>query len=415
MAGLHSLFGPSSAHRIATCPASLLRTKDLPDTPSFEAVEGTVAHAIHEHVLLTGEDPHALVGAEPRALMSENDLSAAEWALLEGFVVPIEMAHYVQESVDWCLELPGQHFVEQRLSIDRWTPIPKQFGTADHIALSFEQRTLWVTDLKYGKGVQVFAERNPQLALYALATLAEFECFGTIDKVFIRVSQPRLDHRDVWETTPAELYEIGAYLLKRFTLALEPDAPFNPEKHACQFCKLKPTCPGLYERTWEIAQGWFDTLDGETTDPKIDGTWPLSTPSPHLICNEHLATLLDHADMIVGFLEDVKKHAMGLLWQGDTVPGYKIVQGRSNRAWTDAEAARQFAEARGVTWYKPREIISPAQAEEQLPKSAHKELAKWTRKPPGKPTLVPLTDKRPEFTPASADDMFDVLPDSNDL
>lgn len=415
MAGRHAFFAPSSAHRVATCPASLLQTKDLPDTPSFEAVEGTVAHAIHEEVLTRGVFATEFVGRRPQDFIPRDDLSDAEWALLEGFTVSQEMAHYVQESADWCDALPGRHFIEQRLSISRWTPLPDQFGTSDHTALDFAERTIFVSDLKFGKGVKVFAERNYQLVLYALGVLDEFSIFGEIDKVFICVSQPRLDHRDVWETTPAELYEIGAYLRERFTLALKPDAPFGPEKHACQFCKLKPTCPALYQRTLELVHGMFDDLDAEIVAPNTDGDWPISTPDTRGLTSEQVATLIDHADLVSDFIQSAKDHAMHLLLHSVDVPRWKVVEGRSHRQWANVPEARKFCEARAIDFYKPPSPISPAEAESQMPASEKRKLAPLVHKPKGKPTLAPETDKRPAFTPATVEGMFDDLTGSEDL
>lgn len=415
MSGQHATFAPSSAHRIATCPASLLRTKDLPDRPSFEAVEGTVAHALHELALKHGIDPATYVGRRADYILLPNELTPDEWALLEGWTVPAEMPGYVTESVDWCRECPGEHFVEQRLRIDPWTPIPDQYGTSDHVAVDFVGRSLWVTDLKYGKGVQVFAERNLQAVCYALGALDEFEVFGGIDRVYIRISQPRLDHRDTWETTPAELREIGTWLRDRFTLALKPDAPFNPEKHACQFCKLKPTCPALYQRTLELAHGMFDDLDAEIVTPNADGDWPISTPDPRGLTSEQIASLVDHADLVTDFIQAAKDHAMHLLLHSVDVPRWKVVEGRSHRQWRDVPEARKFCEARAIDFYKPPSPISPAEAESQMPASERKKLAPLVHKPKGKPTLAPVSDKRPAFTPATSDGMFDDLTGSDDL
>lgn len=414
MSGQHAVFAPSSAHRIATCPASLLRTKDLPDRPSFEAVEGTVAHALHALVLTHGVDPATYVGRRADYILLPNELTPDEWALLDGWTVPAEMATYVRDSADWCLEMRGYKFVEQRLSVSRWTPIPDQFGTSDFVALDLDAGALDICDLKYGKGVQVFAERNPQLVMYALGALDEFECMGAIGQVRIHVSQPRLDHRDTWETTPAELREIGEWLRDRFTLALKPDAPFNPEKHACQFCKLKPTCPGLYDRTLSLANGWFDDLTCEIAKPDIDRTWPLSMPDPRALNSEYLSRVLEEADMIEGFLEAVRAHATHLLLHSQDVPGWKIVEGRSNRQWRDAEAAKAWLEKHAVDPHKPAQIISPAEAEKALPKALRTELAPLVVKPTGKPTLAPVSDRRPAFTPATADGMFEVVPATDD-
>jgi hypothetical protein len=409
MAGSHAFFSPSSADRIVSCPASLLQTKDLPDTPSFEAVEGTVAHFIHEACLTQNVLASVFVGVRADVLLPTDHLSEAEWALIKDFVVTAEMAEYVQESVDYCRSLPGRHFIEQRLSIDPWTPIPGQFGTSDFIAADFEGRTLYCVDLKYGRGVKVYAENNAQLALYALGALHDLEPYGEFEHIVICVSQPRLDHRDEWRLEVRDLYAFGALIASRFTQALEPDAPFGPSEKACKFCKLKPTCPALYARALELAQGMFDNLEAEITTPDTERTWPLSAPAVKPLGPKHLAAVLANASLLRGFLDEVEGHATHTLMQGQDVPGYKLVEGRSNRKWKDLEAARALLEKHQVAFYHEPDPISPAEAEKNLPKAVRPELAPLVVKPAGKPTLAPVTDKRPVFTPTTAAEMFDAV------
>jgi hypothetical protein len=405
MAGSHALFSPSSADRISTCPASLLHTQGLPDSPSFEAVEGTVAHALHEMCLTQGFVAETFIGVAANVLMPTDALSPAEWALIPDLLVSAEMAAAVQESVDWCRAVPGRHFVEQRLSIDPWTPVPQQFGTSDFVAVDYASRTLTIVDLKYGRGVRVNAFENAQLMLYALGALNEFEMFGDLDIVSIRVSQPRLDHRDEWITSAAELLAHGERLKARFALALNPDAPFYPADKACKFCKAKATCPALYARTLELANGMFDNLN-ETASPVIDGTWPISAHDAKKLAPEHLAKALEAAPLVRGFLDAVESHAMALLLHGQDVSGYKLVEGRSFRRWADVDAARILLTEHGIDFFKDPEPISPADAEKKLPKAERARLAPLVSKPAGKPTLAPVSDKRPAFTPATASEMF---------
>lgn len=406
MAGTHALFSPSSADRISKCPASLLRTKDLPDSPSWEAVEGTIAHAIHEYGLLHPQwGISRFDGMTPQEFMLAVELRSEEWAVIPAdWKVPVEMLEYVQRSMDWCLELDGEHYVEQRLSISKYTPIGEQFGTCDHLCVS--GRTLYVSDLKYGRGVKVYAERNPQLCLYALGALEEHDWLHAFDRVVIRVSQPRLDHFDVWETTPDELRYIGAYLKQRFTLALEPDAPFGPDEKACQFCKLKPTCPALYQRALELSHGWFENLaEPEITVPNTKPDFPLSTPDPHALTTEQLALVLDNADMIRNFIDAAEAHALYMLLHGRPVPNRKVVEGRSVRKIANVSGYENHLRENGVEPFKPQELIGVSEAEKQLRGPAKKELSAFLIKPPGKPTLAHISDKREPYT-LTADQMF---------
>ena len=410
MSGKHAFFAPSSAHRVVHCPASLLRTKDLPDSVSFAAVEGTIAHWIHEYCLKMGVKAERFEGMRPRAFMDASDLDLAEWALVkdtrglqdDDFRVDAEMVSAVQDSVDWCLEIDGDHFIEQRVNISEYTPIPDQSGTCDHAVID-RDGVLWITDLKFGTGVQVFAKDNHQLALYALGFIEEHDWVYNFDRVVIRVSQPRLKHRDVWETTAKELREFGYFMKARFALALKPDAPFGPEEHACKFCKLKPTCPALYEVARAAAQGWFDDLTQPSPQPGTD--WPLGPPDAERITPEHLALVLANADLLVGYLEAVKRHAMRRLMHSEPVPGWKIVEGRSNRRIKDVAGYETHLFDNDIDPHKPRELITITEAEKKLKGSAKKALSQFTEKPPGKPTLAPESDPRLPYS-LTADVMF---------
>ena len=430
MSGAHASFAPSSAHRVATCPASLLQTKDLPDNVSFEAVEGTVAHYIHEQCLLHKIPASNFTGMSPHQFMDREELTNDEWSLLpwsrlgadNDFLVTDEMAAYVQESVDFCAGHGGEQFIEQRVNISRYTPIDDQFGTCDFAAIT-EDDVLHIIDLKYGKGVKVFAERNLQLVMYALGFIEEHDLFYSFDRVCITISQPRLDHRDTWETTADELRSIGRGLLERFTLALKPDAPFGPEEHACKFCKLKPVCPALAERAKQLALTMFDEIKEDIALPAPERDWPLSAHDVKPMTPTQLAVILDNAKLIQGFLTAAEAHAVHLLMHDTDVPGYKLVEGRSNRAWGgDDEEIVSFLETAGVEdTRKPAPVISVADAEKALKKlKAFKNeeisarFAALVTKPKGKPTLAPVSDKREAYS-LKAGDMFDAVDENDNL
>lgn len=428
MAGRHATYAPSAGYRIATCPGSLLATKDLPDTSSFEAVEGTVAHAVHEHVLNAvqggGRFPRAdsadyFISWQGTKLMEPGELTEEEEAIAREIFVDTEMANYVQESVDWCLELQGEHFIEQRVDISWITPLEDQFGTCDHAVITMEDGRckLVITDLKYGKGVKVFAEENIQLAMYALGFLNKYEWLYNFDEVVIRVSQPRLDHKDEWNTTVTRLYEIAEWLKERFTLALQPNAPFGPDEHACKFCRLKPTCPALAERTRQLAHGMFKNLDEEEiTNPDPDGEWPLSTPSVKPMSPEQLAVVLNNAKLVTDFLSSVETRAVDLLMHNEQVPGYKLVEGRSNRRWRNDEAAERFLLSEGIPEEElyTQKFVSVAEAEKKLDKAGKEVLALHVQKPRGKPTLAIESDKREPYS-LTVSDMFDDMDENQGL
>lgn len=405
MSGTHARFSPSSAERIFTCPASLLLSEGKPDTVNWYAVEGTIGHAIHEYGLLHPDwGISRFNGMFPNEFMQPTEMHPDEWAVVpEDWRVDRAFLDAIQKSIDYCLEYDGEHYVEQRVNISKYTPLPDQFGTCDHACIT-SNGTLVITDLKMGTGVKVIAEQNKQLALYALGFLEEHDWLHAFDRVIIRVSQPRLDHFDVWETTADELRVLGAKMRERFTLALQPDAPFGPSEKACQFCKVKATCPALYRRALETAQGWFDDLT-QPVEASTTGDWPISTADSRMMTVEHMRIVLDNAKMLRGFIDEVEAHALHLALHGTTVPGYKVVEGRSVRIISNVAGYETFLRENKVEPFKPAELIGVTEAEKALKGAAKKELSAFLTKPRGKPTLAHESDKREPYT-LTAESMF---------
>jgi Protein of unknown function (DUF2800) len=213
---MHARFAPSSAQRVIDCPASLKLNETEPDRAGIDAAHGTSAHFIGElcltnkvkvehyagcrvGVMLDGET-YFVHGRKPAPAEGEG------WA----FEVDDEMVANVQEYVDWCNDVPGDKYVECRVNISHWCPEDGQFGTSDHISIA--GRVMYVTDLKYGKGVKVYAENNPQAILYALGALFAYDPFEEVEEIHIRICQPRLDHKDVWIVSREELLRWGDYI-----------------------------------------------------------------------------------------------------------------------------------------------------------------------------------------------------------
>lgn len=415
MSGQHASFSPSSAHRVVTCPASYRASLGLPDSANWAAVEGTIAHYIHEQCLAHGASPEQFVGMHASEFVPREEMHESEWAVVpQDYSWTQKDAEKLQESIDRCLEVEGYRLVEQRVSISNYTPISGQFGTSDHIAIdSRGKAVLYVDDLKWGVGVKVYAERNHQAALYALGVIDELECLFDFDEVVVRIMQPRLDHFDVWRTSVCELREMGVQIKERFTLALQPDAPYNPDEKACQFCKAKATCPALSQRAQEVALGMFDDLDAEITAPAMRD-WPISAPDHDAMTPEQMASVLANRNLVIGFFDALEKRAVHMLMHGQQVPGYKLVEGRSVRVVKDAQGYETYLRENGVEPYRPRELIGLTDAEKGLKTKAKKAgLAAFVEKPRGKPTLATEGDKREAYT-ATSDDMFDVVSASDE-
>jgi hypothetical protein len=426
MAGTHASFSPSSSHRIITCPASYLACAGLLDTASWPAVEGTIAHYIHEQCLNSSHmEAEAFVGMRPIQFMDPTEMSEQEWSLVPdtrgvpdsdgkdpSYYWTDEDAEMLQRSIDWCRSIKGTHYVEVRVNISRYTPIPDQFGTADHFVIQ-DDGTLVITDLKWGKGVKVYAHKNYQAILYALGVIEEHDWLYAFDKVIVRIAQPRLDHFDVWETTADELRAIGRYILERFTLANSPGAPYNPDEKACKFCKRKPTCKALELRAQELAKGMFEDLTAEMTDPSADeSSWPISAPEVAVMSAREISAVLLNRKLIEDFLEAVSHRAVHMLMHSQEVPEHKLVEGRSNRVIKDKAGYKEYLEVNGVDPFQEPELIGLTEAEKKL-KKKKAGLAAFTDKPKGKPTLAHVSDKREAFM-ATADDMFDDVANPDD-
>jgi hypothetical protein len=362
--GAHSVFGPSSAMKWLNCPGSIQAETGIPDTTSEFAKLGTDAHELAEICLKNKRTARSFIGKTP--------LSNKEQ------IIDQEMADYVQEFVDFVRNLGGEQEYEQEVTYYDW--IPGGFGTADVIIV--KGYTLYVIDLKYGKGVKVDAQNNPQGMLYALGALSE-RFFQEFKKVVIVIHQPRLDHVSEWETTPEELYEFASKAKAAYKATLEDNPKRIPGEKQCQWCRAKATCPALQTQTEHALMVEFEDLT--VKPPK----------APEELTDQDLRFILNHKNLIEKWLKSVETHVMGKIESGLGFPGFKMVEGRSNRKWADeAEAEKLLTGLLGDDAYKKKLLTAPA-AEKALGKEKKAEIQALIVKPQGKPVLVPDDDKRP--------------------
>jgi hypothetical protein len=291
------------------------------------------------------------------------------------------MANYVQVYTDYCRAISkgaDEVFIEQRVSYNDW--VPEGFGTNDFGALFLKDKRIKIADLKYGKGVQVDAENNPQAMLYGLGTYAEFSWISDFDWVDIAIIQPRLDHISEWSISVKDLLKWAEWVSQRAEIALSEDAERVPGEKQCRFCKAKGTCPALMKYTEDIIMAEFDDLD--------------DMPSPDTLTQEQLRKVLEHKGLIEGWLSSVETVVRERLEAGEDFAGFKIVEGRSLRRWGDeAQAEAKLIDLLGDKLHN-KKIISPAQAEKVLKKDQRAVLDDLVVKPAGKPTLAPESDKR---------------------
>ena len=374
----HAKLSASGAHRWLACPGSVAAEQAMPRGASSPyADEGSKAHELAEAALAHGGNCYAFEGR----YLEQYNASPVER----------EMCDYVQEYVDFVRGLGGEQEYEQRVSYEQW--VPGGFGTADVIA--YTDRTLYVCDLKYGKGIRVDAERNPQGMLYALGALAERDGIEPVDRVVVVIHQPRLDHISEWETTPEEIYQWADWVSERAALALSGDAERVPGESQCRWCAAQPTCPALRDHTQRIVMRDFEDMDG--------------APAPDKLSDEQLRVVMDNKALIAGWLDAVEKHITERLTAGESFGGYKLVEGRSVRRWTDEQQAeRVLSDSLGNDAFE-RKLLPPAKAEKALGKAKAKDLQALIVKPAGKPVLAPEHDKRKAISGKICPSEFDSI------
>lgn len=371
----HSPLGPSSAERWLNCPGSVLATKDLPDTESEYSAEGTAAHQLAEGCQKTDRPAKHFLGKK---------ISVGEFT----FTVDQEMVDGVQAYLDYVNDLPGESFSEVRLHFNEW--VPDGFGTGDDIRIDGED--CYVTDLKYGKGVQKWAKDNPQMMLYALGVLHDYSwLYPNIKRFHLAIVQPRLDHIDEWKIHTVNLVDWAEKVVRPAAeLALAPGAPFKAGEW-CQFCKIKSTCKARAESVFAAVVGDFEDLDAAAS------TATTQYSSPAVLTNDQIAKLLEALPNVKRWTKDLERHARQEVMHGHPVGDFKLVAGRASREWEgDLEEVAEALSAEGVPDDKlwERELISPAAAEKIIGKK-NALLVSKVKKVAGKPTLVPGSDKRP--------------------
>lgn len=417
----HSIFAPSASAMWLTCAGSLIPNVLAKDSAGEDAAEGTVAHALGEQWLLDGKKPSSLLGTW-------------EWVAEGERVFEIQRTHemfdYVEMYVDWCADLPGDHYVETRVDFSSLTPIPNQGGTADHAACT--PGRLVITDLKYGKSPEniVYAKNNTQAMLYALGFLFKTDWFYDFREIVIRIAQPRLDHFDEWVVSRDELMMFAGFVKERAARAWSLNAPRTPSPYGCKWCKVKATCLAYAKLQEDLLEGVFESVAREVMPAEMgdfeqrlerDDVFA-SKASPNDLDTASLTTLLGYRPMAEKWWKAVEAEVVRRALDGNIDPRRKFVASRSNRVFMDAGKAKQQLLDAGLPREKivSEKLVSPSQAEKLLreygfgkPKIAEL-LQGLVLKPPGKPVLVPVEDRRPALVDISEDVFRDLSESETD-
>lgn len=361
----HALLSASSSHRWLHCPPSARLCEGYDDKGSNFAAEGTDAHALCEYKLRT------VLGME--AQDPTEDLS---WYDAEMEECANSYATFVMELVEEARKACPDPVVliEQRLDYSRY--VAEGFGTGDCVIIA--DGTLHIVDFKYGRGVLVEAEDNPQMMLYALGALELFDCLYDIDTVSMTIFQPRRGNVSTHTIPKADLYEwADTVLAPTAELAWSGEGEYHCGEW-CQFCRAKADCRERVNANMELAKFEFR--------------------QPPLLTDEEVEEILGRIDGLIAWASDIRDYALQAAISGKHWSGYKLVEGRANRKYTDERAVVAAVKAAGYDPYEHKVLGVTAMTTLLGKKQFNDILGGLIIKPQGKPTLVPDSDKRPAMT-----------------
>lgn len=281
--------------------------------------------------------------------------------------------------------------IEQRLDFSHI--VPGGFGTGDAIIVADD--TLTIIDLKYGKGVKVDAEHNPQMSLYALGALKVYGMIYPIKTVRMIIFQPRLSNTSVWETTVEYLQQWAETVVKPQAAQAAHGVGVLNAGQWCQFCRHHASCPA-------VAKQFFDVV------PMVDAATP-AAPEPDTLTEEQLVTIVTMAAELKQWLTKVEDYALQQALGGRSFDGLKVVEGRSVRRFTDEDKVAELVKARGHDPYVTKLLGITAMQKLLGRKQFDLLLGGLLVKPAGKPTLVAVSDPRPALVVATPENTFNVL------
>lgn len=381
--GSHALLSASASERWLRCPPSALLCAQVEDKGSSYAQQGTDAHELCQYLLESalGHDCE-----DPRAHLEYLDPEMEEAA--EGYAAFV--MEQIQEAKQFCED--PLICVEQKLDYSKW--VEGGFGTGDCVIVADD--LLHIIDFKYGLGVLISSagedgKGNTQLKCYALGAIDTFGCLYDIKRVRLTIYQPRRSNVDSFELTVDELMDwANGVLAPIAALAYAGKGEFCAGTH-CKFCKVKAQCRARSEYAMQLAR--YDFAD------------------PALLTDDQIADVLTKVDVLAAWADDVKEFALQSALSGTRYRGFKVVEGRSVRKYTNDADVAAIVEKEGFDPYDYKVKGVPAMTKLLGRERFNKLLGDKIVKPQGKPVLVPVSDKRPEFSTAKSD--FSHLTENN--
>lgn len=366
----HAFLSASASHRWLKCPPSAKLCAKVKEESSPYAQQGTDAHELCEYKVLLA------LGKPP-----DNPVEHLDYFDEEMDCCTDQYCSYVMEQLEkakqFCTD--PKVLVEQILDFSKW--VPDGFGTGDCLIVA--DKVLQIIDFKYGLGILVDAKDNPQMMCYALGALDTYDGIYDIESVKMTIFQPRRENISTFTISKESLLKWAEeYLKPTAELAYNGKGEFQAGGH-CQFCKVKADCRKRAEYNLELARYDFEM--------------------PVNLDDTEISTILSKVDELVAWANDIKEFALRQAQSGTHYEGWKVVEGRSNRKFTDETAAADAVIRAGYDPYEKRLLGITAMTSLLGKKKFEELLGGLIQKPPGKPALVPESDKRPAMNTAQDD------------
>lgn len=376
----HAILSASSAHKWLICTPSARLEEQFPDKTSEYMKEGTLAHAIAEFKVRSYFLEAISKTTQTRRLNKFKKEEGFQAEMLE------HTDTYLNFLKEEALKTNAKPFITVEQKVDFSNYVPEGFGTADCIMISGD--TLHIIDFKYGKGVKVEAEDNPQMKLYALGAISTYGLFYPIKYIKMSIVQPRIDNISSYEIPIEPLIDWGEKIVKpQAQKAFAGIGDYVQGEH-CRFCRAKGACEFRAKANMKVV---------EEIQSSYNGT----------ISNDELGEMLTKTDGIEQWIKDIKSYALELVLKGEQVKGWKAVEGKSNRKITDTDKAFEILEANGyeeallyekvpLTLTKLEKVIGKTKLSEAI--------GDYIEKPKGAPTLVKESDKREPYRISAAEE-----------